>query len=287
MSVATPKLVAWITKEARVVTEDGSLRELRLFFSAEGELRALLTTLPYDAEETDPESAAQELWDAAEHDASTHAEIVPRRYVVVGFRKDEPFGQFSFQVVPGSSASMLMLGDSSESPTERGVTAQLMRQNETLHRLHVVGNGDIINRLAAENHRLNESLERTQNRQLDMYELLETLNERKHERELERSREERKTAQYEKLMSVLLTLGPALLAQVFQNRAPMLEKATRDDALLGFLGSLDEEELQGAFAALKPEHQIGLAEIYKSARASVQHKEKGEPSNGEEKVDPC
>jgi hypothetical protein len=283
MSAVLGKFVDWIRKEVSCITEEGGVRCFVLMRTVGGEWRARLMTFEYDPEqEQEHDEIAQTIWDAAEQDAET-GDGLPQSYAVVCFRKDEqPYSQFPLTVTVASlRQAMLMGSESGGRANEAGVIGQQLRHTEALFRLFTVGSGDFNDRLLNENRRLHESLDKAQSRQIDLYELMETLNERKHERELEREQAARKAEQHEKLINMLMTFVPALLAQIMQSRMPMAEKAFRDDAFINFLSNLDQEELAGAFRALSPSNQAALAELYKSARATVQPT--GDTSNGGKK----
>jgi hypothetical protein len=284
MSAPHGMFVNWLKKEVSAVTEEGGVRQFLLMHTVDGEWRARIATFPYDADEQRYDDLAQLIWDAAEQDAETYSGR-PQRYTCVCFRKEEePYSQYSFRVTVASLRQAMLASElDSEPSNERGIVGQQLRHTEALFRLFTVGSGDFHDRLLNENRRLHEMVEKMQANAIDVYQVMDDLNERRHERELERKAEERKAAQHEKLMSMLMTFVPALLAQLMQNRMPMAEKAFRDDAFISFLGSLDENELAGAFGALSPENQAAFAELYKSARAAAASQTPQGDSNGGKK----
>ena len=272
MSVVAGDFLKWVQRETCCITEEGAVRQLVLFHVVDGAFSAKIGTFAYDSDEKGFEDIAQEVWDSAEADAMTRSLTSRDRYTCVCFRKsEEPFSQRSFQIRAASyRQSMLMNDEDAEPANERGIIGQQLRHTEMFARLLTVSAGDQFERIIGENRRLHDALEKTQARQIDMYEMLESLNERKHERELEREAAQRKAEQSEKLMSAVMTFGPALVAQLLQNRMPMGEKAFRDDAYIGWLGGLSEEEFAGVCQSQQPVNRAAFLEIYKSARASVE-----------------
>lgn len=261
MSAPDPKLVPWLRKHLRELTATGTIERVELYHAADGTPIQRLLVSRVD-EGVDADELGQELWDAAQQDSSTRPPEMAQRYVVATFQEDEPapLAQFPF-LMPGGTPGILTTVDQA---TEKGERGQMMRHNETLHRLVVEQNTYHTNMLRNELESERKLRTGYEKGMMEMFETMQQLMDRRHEREMETKREESKARRHEELMGLLMAAAPLVLAQVVGGKGLPGAAVARDEGIRSFLKSLDEKEINGIIGSLKPEHAMVLMEVYKS-----------------------
>ncbi len=262
MSIPDAKLAPWLKKNLRELTGSGIIERVELYHASEGVNASRLALVRVD-DGVDADELAQELWDVCEQDANTRQNGLPQRYLVASFFAEDtaPVAQFPFLVHSGMTALSV---SSTEPPTEKGELGQRMRHEETMHRLLVETTTYQVAGMRAELKEERELRGRYEKGYMEMFQTMEALSDRKHERELELRREEAREKRHEELMGLLMTAAPLMLAQFMGGRGMPGVGIARDEGIRGLLKGLGEDEINGVIKALKPEHSMALIELYKA-----------------------
>lgn len=266
------KLISWLQKMKADLT-DRPVTEVHLVHAADGSSADRLHVGEV-RDETEAEDLAAELWEAANHDSATRASGMPQRYVVAAYRTDEHggqslAGQYPFVLEGGLDQNRLMLEDT-YAPNERGVTAQGMAQTERMHQLMFAQN-----RYYAEAHRLDLERERKrrielEDRALDLMKEREELLDKRMDRELRQAEAIESKRRQRQMMDMFMRFAPMLLTQFAGGK----QGGANDEVVRQFLSGLSEDEVMGIVAALKPENQAVVIQLYSSYQKQDQKEQK-------------
>jgi hypothetical protein len=267
-TTADDKLVKWMLRMLSTMTENGRVSRVELFHTIEGAAADRCIALGIE-EGQDVSELAQELWDVAEHDASTRDFGMPQRYVVRLF--DTPSGDDHLAVYPFTirgRATSPYSDSGSEPANERGMMSQFMRTIENQNRLLVHGAA----LTSAELERAVNRARIAEDRELATRRLHEELLDRGAEREIEKAKKLMTAQRTNEIIGQVIPLIPLLVAKFLQGTglpaAPQLaEKSAFDTEIEAFLKSLSPEETRGIMQSLRGVNQLTMVEIWKSYQA--------------------
>lgn len=226
-------------------------------------------------DDSDPETLANDLFGAAEHDASTRTSGNVQRYVVLAFRdnSERATHDSSHSFVIQTSTAMRLIGADTTSPTEKGFQAQFMRHNEAMHRLMLQGAEATIGRVAGELQRETDRRIAAEARNDKLKEREEELLDRKYERELDRAVKLQQAKFFTELGGMVTSMLPLIAGKLLAGKEAVVAPNARDLAIQNFLKTLEPTQFEGIIKALKPPQQIALMELYMSYAESVKKDE--------------
>ena len=303
--MATPKVINWIRKQLRI--EEGADPVARLV------LRHQTPTTPTGADihtvrlpsKIDGEPDAQigawadELEGAAQDDADGLPGQV-QTYIIYSFGRVDrelrkPLSRCPLRV---SKRDMLAEdgGDAyaplarygsgnrgggeldSEPPTPMGLVSQLMRHNEALMKMAVLGSQQSLNNLSRENSRLMDQSERGFERQLEFVRLSEEMQSQKVEREAASFEAASKEARKNEFFQKIMMLAPTVINRIA--KAPILPETTTPltEMIDGFGSSLRDEQIGKLMSILSADQQITLVEILQTIRKKQEAEAQDRPT---------
>ena len=287
MSTVEEKLIRWVRSQMIDLTEEGLAQRLELFHVVKGQGAERLDTIALK-EGDSYEDHAQTIWDAAEHDASTRVSSQPQEYVVASFKdSEEPCSQYRI-VMRRFGQHVEMMGSDTEAPNENGIISQQLRHTETLHRVLAGSVETLLARQQNECERLSRRNTQLEEAHLKLIEIYAEANDRKAERELHQAEAQARARRHEQMMGLLMTIGPAVIAQIFKTKNPAGASAARDLSMQEFFERLTPGEMQGALQSLKPANQLALVELFKSFGAAHEEEQQQKPEmfrDGKQKED--
>lgn len=150
-------------------------------------------------------------------------------------------------------------GDGENEPTEKGMTAQLMRHNEALMRMLVMTTGSSVQHLQRQLEASGKTIQELVASQNEQRKLIEVANSEQHERDMQMlltsGQEDRKGALFKQIEQLI----PVVIRKV--SGQPLL--TTSEQSLLTpFFASMSEEQLKAIAAQLTPQQQIALFQVY-------------------------
>jgi hypothetical protein len=259
----------WTERLLNDTTEEGSIVRIDLHHAIDGGSSELLGRVQVRDDQQTYE-VSQELWDMASADSESRMVGQMQRYVMLAFRAkgEEPDARLAFLI--GGKAHSDLMGGATEGPTPPGHLGQLMRHNERLHGMMMQLSETTSGRMARDLEA--ERLRRMKLEEIHMkqFEMLQELSDRKHERDMEIRQEEKKNERHEQIMGMLMTMAPLIASKVLgpagtAAAGPSLPAAgARDESIHQFLKTLDEQQVGTFLAALRPDQQIPLMEIYQA-----------------------
>lgn len=283
------------------ITEEGSPDRFELFHTVDGNAERLEIHKCKDGD--DAGDVAQLLFDSARQDADTRDNKY-QRYTVALFRhadQQEPEVQFPFRIQarPGTNWT----GGDTEQPTEKGERAQLMRiQNET-HSIMMRFAESFGGRFSSELDKVRAEREKLEEKLRSQALAMEDLQDRRLDRELQRSELLQRQKFYGDLMSSLLPLVPhiagGILSKVLKpsdgsknghesSAAKALvpanaEQSSRETILKEMFANMTDEEKQGLFTALNPMNRMALVTLIQGAGSATTELEKAAFDSGMQK----
>lgn len=273
MSQPDQSIVKWLNRQSADLTEEGGVTHYALYHAVTGEdPESLERFRPGD----DSEVLAQEIWDLAEHDATTRTSGRWQRYVIYSFRgTDEPVAQWAFKVL---GKAVNIVSEDSDPATEKGALGAVMAQNKALHNTLMQLTEATSGRLARDLEVERRKREASETKLMEMFEKMQSVEDRAHEREMEKAREIRAAQRHEQLMGMLTAAAPALLSQFLGARGNGDGSSMmRDESIENLLGNLDSEEVNGVMNALKTHNRIALIPIYQAYRQKREAKNANVP----------
>lgn len=284
MSAPSFGLVKWLARYLSDVTEDGVIARFELFHTIEGEHADRLDLWRNSVDDPrDPQELAQEIQDAAERDVQSRISGQPQRYAVYAFRADheENEGQTSFLVRPSLHQSRY--GEDSEPPTEKGVIAHFMRQNENMHRLMIGSQQATVGQLTSDLERERGARQKSEDLHWSMFEKYQKLLDKEHERRIAEAKELMKARRLDEMLGVATALLPIvvtkLMGSVNQTPAPVAATVqtpaapaltaaypidSKDAAIREFFAGLSEVEISGVLGSLSGPNQLAIAELHRA-----------------------
>jgi len=286
MSAPSFGLLKWLTRYLSDVTEEGVIARFELFHTIEGEHADRLELWRNSADDPrDPQELAQEMQDAADRDIQSRISGQPQRYAVYAFRAENEAheGQMSFLVRPSLHQSRY--GEDSEPPTEKGVIAHFMRQNENMHRLMIGSQQATVGQLTSDLERERSARQKSEDLHWNMFDKYQKLLDKEHERRIAEAKELMKARRLDEMLGVATALLPIvvtkLLGSVNQQSTPAPTTALaqapmapalaaeyptdpKDVAIRQFFAGLSEVEISGVLGSLSGTNQLALAELHRA-----------------------
>lgn len=289
MSAPSLGLVKWLARYLSDVTEEGAIARFELFHKIEAEQAERIELWHNDSDDArDPQELGQEVQDAADRDVQSRTSGQPQRYVVYAFRaeNDEHESQFSFLVRP--ALHQARYGEDSEPPTEKGVIAHFMRQNENLHRLMLSSQQATVGQLVSDLERERGARQKSEDLHWSMFEKYQQLLDREHERRISEAKELMKARRLDEMLGVATALLPIVVTKLLgsMNQPPAAAEANaggigaqiaapaaaptehpvdpKDAAIRQFFAGLSEVEISGVLGSLSGSNQLALAELHRA-----------------------
>jgi hypothetical protein len=281
MPKANPNLENWLVAQIADPGNRGPVSRIELYHTVEESPAERIQVFEVE-EGIDVADLAQSIWDMAENDAGTRALGMPQRYVIWSYRGEssEMDSQFAFALRGKAiTRSNMEMGDASDPSTERGHVGQMMRHNESLHRMMMLMNDATNGRLIAELQAERQLRSEIEGRWMEAIKLTQELLDRKSERELFEARELAKSRRHDELMGLFTSMLPVMASQFLgQKGFGSSATATMRDAGIGkILKNLSEEEAMGILNSLKGQNQLAFMELYKSYAAQDAAEEAKKP----------
>ena len=271
-------LLKWLKRQKLDIhmpdEEPTPLCRLDLVHTIEGEGFEKLETFRV-TDDSDPETLTNEIFGAAEHDASTRSTGNQQRYVVLAFRDTSERAQHnsSHSFVVQSSNARSLIGGDTLAPTEKGIQAQFMRHEENMHRLMFQSAEATVGRLAGELKRETDRRIEAEARNDKLKEREEELLDRKYERELGRAMKLQQAKFFTELGGIVTSMLPLVMGRLLAGKEAVVAPNARDLAIQNFLKTLEPTQFEGIVKALKPPQQIALMELYMSYAETVKAEE--------------
>jgi len=291
MSAPSFGLVKWLTRQLSDITEDGCIVRFELFHTIEGEHADRLELWRNSADDPrDPQELGQEIQDAADRDVQSRISGQPQRYAVYAFRaeSEEHEGQMSFLVRPTLHQSRY--GEDSEPPTEKGVIAHFMRQNENMHRLMIGSQQATVGQLTSDLERERAARQKSEDLHWAMFDKYQKLLDKEHERRIAEAKELMKARRLDEMLGVATALLPIVITKLVGavNPQPATPTAAaplapgqpaslvpparavgypvdpKDAAIRLFFANLSEVEISGVLGSLSGPNQLALAELHRA-----------------------
>lgn len=298
MSAPNPRLLEWMRKRRTDLTEDGLIQRVELWHTVDGEggVRLEVVNLAERDEDEDIDEVTIELWAAAEEDASTRPQGSHQRYTVMLYRgEDEREAEEAKSFTIQGSMLSHLLGGNTDSPTERGIIGQDLRQRNEMHALmlrSMEGIAGGLERQLRVEREWSTQLE-SQRRQYLITE--QQMLDRSSERDLERQKAQKSEERLDMVVNVITGLAPMILSKLFEKPAspapatssapssgtppasggggggipqPLVANyhriAARDTAVSNVLGTLTPDQLQTLAKVMRPDQAMTFLEIYSS-----------------------
>lgn len=255
------KMQVWLRRELFSDHRDGSVTHFIVRHIANGKYGADLLTLtpPSPLDESWLVSAISAIEAQTEMDASGIGGT--QGYCVQSYRveaSERASSRYTFRV-SGDATDEEEL--SSEPSNGKGLIAQAMRHTEVMMRSTTVAIGQVIatqgrtiDRLASEN----ESMHKQQAR---FYEVLEELSSRKHERELELKKEERKELITQQVVDKAMLLAPSIVNRISGKKLLQEKTTPLVDSIKEFMCSLNDQQMNSLMGMLSMEQKIVVGNI--------------------------
>lgn len=280
MGQPSEEVTNWVKGRLNDVTEEGPISRIELWHAIEGEAGELLQNVKVQSD-ADPFDVAQEIWDAAETDSGTRMSGRMQRYVMIAYRPDSDMPDARRPFLMSGKATTDMLGGDTEPSTQTGHLGQLMRHDEKMHTLVMQLTEMTSGRLARDLEHERARRIKLEDRQMEAFETMQELLDRRHEREMERQQEAKKQHRHDELMALLLSMAPLVLAKALGPAGGMVAgnlpaAGARDEAIHQFLRGLTSEEAMKVFEVLPPSKQMALMEIYKAHKEEEESREEKE-----------
>jgi len=261
-----------------------------LFHTIEGEHADRLELWRNSSDDPrDPQELGQEIQDAADRDVQSRISGQPQRYAVYAFRgeDEEHESQMSFLVRPTLHQSRY--GEDSEPPTEKGVIAHFMRQNENMHRLMIGSQQATVGQLTSDLERERAARQKSEDLHWAMFDKYQKLLDKEHERRIAEAKELMKARRLDEMLGVATALLPIVVTKLVgavnqppspAPPAPLAPGQTalpvppalavgypldpKDAAIRLFFAGLSEVEISGVLGSLSGPNQLALAELHRA-----------------------
>lgn len=263
MSIDRNRIGQWIRREIYREHRDGPVRRLVIRHVTTEKLAGEVFSLEAPAvfDEAWIAHALTEIELAADQDAEGLGES--QKYCVLAFRgepgQERSSGRFSFRVTVVDDGESEFV--TSEPATLKGLLTQQMRHTEAMMRLTVQSIGQV---QAMHQRTIEEQYQQLREysaKHLDTLHLVEGLQQRSHERQLEVQREESRSEMAREAIEKLMLLAPALINRALGQKA-LPEKISPEVASLqAFFSTLTEDQWSSILATLTPEQQITIGTV--------------------------
>jgi hypothetical protein len=236
----------------------------------------------------DIEALATNIETYATDDASGMQDGSTQRYVLLPFfenDKDKPHGRLVFAVGGdsfGEDGNELV----SEAPNQRGLTSQLMRHNEAMAKMLVLGMQSVMQSQQRTIVQQSQQLEHVSDKHFEAVALIEEMSSNKHERDLEAKRLDLKQQMQIETFQNVKMLVPAVVNRL-SGKKVMKEPVTPQQMLLKkFMDSIKPDQFQKWLNEMNTEQRIAIMELYQSMYDVGENGEEvPTPPNGESNGD--
>lgn len=150
---------------------------------------------------------------------------------------------------------------STEAPNIAGITSQLMRHSEAGMRAAIGTTASSLDRLEKELDRKQARIEVLEARWLETLSLVEELQSRRAERELEAMSAQRKEARKDHIVEKLSVLIPVAAQKFLGNKGGGQQAGGQDPVLTGLVQSIDGDQLQAIARQLRPEQLAAFLQL--------------------------
>lgn len=184
-----------------------------------------------------------------------------QRYQILAYhtQASRPVTRFTFRM---SAADLDEYEDEfSEPASTKGQHAQIMRHNEALMRIAVMGANQALglqNRTIA---RQADLIEKMMSQRMEEFELIEELRSNQHERELMTKAEEAKQERYNQLFEKGKVLLPVVANRIAGRKVLPEDTDPMVETLKSLVETLDPGQVSDILPRLRPEQQIALLEF--------------------------
>ena len=221
--------------------------------------------IPHNAKRVDMDHDELEvLANDIEADSAEDAEGIGgvQKYQLMAFRVKSrlPVGRFTFRM-SGSEIDEYDGDGSSEPANQRGHMAQMMRHNEALMRISVMGANQSIGLLNRTVAKQADQIDSLMGERFRTMELLEQLVSKKHERELATKESENREERYQQLFEKGNVLLP-LIANKIAGRKVLPEHVSPEVSMTRALfETMSQAQMSAILPHLRPEQRLALIEV--------------------------
>jgi len=236
------------------------LKHLNVDRKFQGDVRSFRNDLEEGAEDENIPSFVHKISTAAQGDADELNQGVQLYALLAYYNNDKGYvPRKYFRVAPSDVAVERELTPS-ESPTEKGLTSQLMRHVEAIQRTGTVATGHLFNIMQGEMRRIAEMNEKFAQQQIDFLVLMQELLDNSHERRLKEKTEESRLATKDSVLALLSSLVPVIINRVAGK--PVVPEQNRSLMLMSnLLENLEPAQQSAFFESLTTPQKIALSEV--------------------------
>jgi hypothetical protein len=254
----------WLRSQVFAMHRDGRCTSFAVKHIANGKLgnEIFRVDVPQAADETWIASAFADIETHVEMDAGGLGGV--QQYCALAYREksaDRSTGRFTFRVSVEDDLDDNLVN--SEPATKGGIVAQAMRHTEVMMRSTTVAIGQVIANQARTIERLAGENDHLLTNQSRVYELLEDLSQRKHERDLENKREEFKQQVSGEIVEKVNMLLPAIVNKL-AGRKLMAGADPAQEGIKQWLTSLNEQQMSAIMSTLSIEQKASLGMLIDS-----------------------
>lgn len=160
-----------------------------------------------------------------------------------------------------------------ETPTKQGHIAQMMRHNEGIMRIAVMGANQSIGLLNRTVSRQAQQIEKLLDQRMEEFELIENLRSQRHERDLMTKEADNREQRYQELYEKGSLLIP-VIANKIAGRKILPEKLDpMTEMLKSFAETLTPAQVSDMLPRLRPEQQIAFLEFLEKVKDAEEDKE--------------
>lgn len=150
---------------------------------------------------------------------------------------------------------------SSEPATKNGLLSQLMRHNESMHKMTIASMGHVISTQTRMLQQAQEHIEKIGHKDLETFELIENLMSQKHNRELESMKAVSNQESKEKIANQIVTLIPNIVNRLGGKKLLPERTTPIEQMLSNLLKGMTPDQLGALQNVLRPDQQIAVFEF--------------------------
>jgi hypothetical protein len=252
--------------ELHHAVEEGSNNLVRAWESDEIEGRA-------------PSSLADTVYEAAFTDAANFRGV--QRYAVRAFEDNSariaPVGRTFLEIEGGQTEDVNEFTATGNEPANsRGHLSQMMRHNESIMKLAIVGareNASILQKLVMTQQ---EQLERYGDREVKVMELVQSLLDRKAERDMEVEDKQDSRQMKKMLIGKGLEMAPVLMTKLLSRGTKNPEDEQIKGLLTHFASTLNEEQMMNLMGVLDDGQKAVFIELYTTLQKQAEEQRKAQ-----------
>jgi hypothetical protein len=175
---------------------------------------------------------------------------------------------------------------STEAPTQRGLTTQLMRHLEVQFKVGTAATAQTMAALQRENARLTELVESYMVKQVELITTVETMHTQRHERELASATALMKQDALRELMNKGMHLLPMIVNSIAKKRDVLPANTTPIEQMVhSLVATLTPKQMEGLLGQLNTEQQATLLSVAQAMfKFEVKSNDDGTPRDGTERA---